>query len=165
MDRSRLPLRLLVSPDVRRAAGVVPVVPQPRSITRVVARRKDTLVFLAPAEIWAFQAAGRLTFVHAQQGQFDLDISLTEIEQGFCRPLLRVHRNWLVDPTHVRQLERRSGQASLFVGTGLGEEGEGLRVPVARERSHAVREELLANAMGLRHTRPVASADASEDDD
>jgi len=47
---------------------------------RVVARRKNRLVFLDPEAIWAFQAADRLTFVHAPEGTFEIDLSLTALE-------------------------------------------------------------------------------------
>src|SRR5207253_478029 len=41
---------------------------------RVVARRKRSLVFIDPAEIWAFEASERLSFVHSTQGKFDIDL-------------------------------------------------------------------------------------------
>ena len=52
---------------------------------RVVARRKKSLVFLDPDTIWAFEAADRLTFVHAPEGRFDIDLSLAAIESSFGR--------------------------------------------------------------------------------
>jgi DNA-binding LytR/AlgR family response regulator len=108
-------------------------------------------VFLEPREIWAFQAAGRLTFVHSAHGKFDLDLSLIELEASFCRPLTRVHRNWLVDLAQVRAFEREGGAARLFVGSGM-DEGRGVRVPVSRDLAHGVRERLLADATGLRQS-------------
>src|SRR5216683_2125515 len=62
---------------------------------RVVARRKRNLIFLDPREIWAFEAADRLTFVHSRQGRFDIDLTLATIESSFGRALTRIHRNWL----------------------------------------------------------------------
>jgi two-component system, LytTR family, response regulator LytT len=64
---------------------------------RVVARRKKNLVFLVPQDIWAFEAADRLTCVHSRQGTFDVDLSLAAIEASLGRALTRVHRNWLVN--------------------------------------------------------------------
>ncbi len=119
---------------------------------RIVARRKKGLVFLRPEEVWAFEAADRLTFVHTRQGRFDLDLSLSAIEAAFGgagRGLLRVHRNWLVNPEHVRELLREGGDSEVFVGDGL-DDGAGVRVPVARERNQAVRDALLSDATGLR---------------
>ena len=46
---------------------------------RIVARRKKSLVFLDADEVWAFEAAHRLTFVHTPHGIFDLDLSLAAI--------------------------------------------------------------------------------------
>src|SRR5947207_12688120 len=71
--------------------------PRAQGLRRVVARRKKSLVFLDPATIWAFEAADRLTFVHAPEGKFDIDLSLSAIEASFGRALFRVHRNWLVN--------------------------------------------------------------------
>jgi two-component system response regulator LytT len=117
---------------------------------RIVARRKRSLVFLEPIEIWAFEAADRLTFVHTTHGVFDIDLSLTAVEASFGRAFLRVHRNWLVNTVHIKELERDGHETRLFVGPAVADGGRGVRVPVARERSATVREMLLTNATGLR---------------
>jgi DNA-binding LytR/AlgR family response regulator len=117
---------------------------------RIVARRKRSLVFLEPQEIWAFEAADRLTFVHTMHGTFDIDLSLAAVEASFGRAYVRVHRNWLVNAAHIKELERDGHETKLFVGDGVADAGRGVRVPVARERAAAVREMLLTNATGLR---------------
>ena len=117
---------------------------------RIVARRKRSLVFLEPPEIWAFEAADRLTFVHTMHGTFDIDLSLAAVEASFGRAFVRVHRNWLVNAMHIKELERDGHETKLFVGAGVADAGKGVRVPVARERAAAVREMLLTNATGLR---------------
>ena len=117
---------------------------------RVVARRKKTLVFLDPASIWAFEAADRLTFVHAPEGRFDIDLSLAAIESSFGRSLFRVHRNWLVNLAYVKELERDLGGATVTVGHDIGPEGRSIHVPVSQDRSKALRDALLENATGLR---------------
>jgi DNA-binding LytR/AlgR family response regulator len=122
---------------------------------RVVARRKASLVFIDPQDIWAFEAAERLTFVHARQGRFDIDLSLAGVEASLGRRLVRVHRNWLVDIAFVMALERVDGETTLLVGDDFGPRAT--RVPVSRQRSKAVRALLLENAIGLRHpTTPAA---------
>ena len=117
---------------------------------RVVARRKRSLVFLDPADIWAFEASDRLSYVHSRLGKFDIDLSLAAIETSFGRSLMRVHRNWLVNLDFVRELERGDGETTLFVGTALGDETQGVRVPVSRDHAQPLRSALLANATGLR---------------
>jgi DNA-binding LytR/AlgR family response regulator len=117
---------------------------------RIVARRKRSLVFLEANDVWAFEAADRLTFVHTTLGTFDIDLSLAAVEASFGRAFARVHRNWLVNAVHVKELERENNETRLFVGSGLGDSGRGVRVPVARDRASQVREMLLANARGLR---------------
>jgi two-component system response regulator LytT len=120
--------------------------------TRIVARKKRSLVFLERDEIWAFEASDRLTFVHTPHGRFDLDLSLAAIEASFGREFARVHRSWLVNARFVKELERDGSEPWLFVGDGLREAAHGVRVPVARERSQAVRGMLLEDTTGLRRT-------------
>lgn len=150
----------------------------PRGPLRIVARRGRGLVFLDPSEVWAFEAADRLTSVHTSHGTFDVDLSLSAIETSLGRSFARVHRNWLVNATHIKRLDRDGNETTIFVGLGLGDHREsgtrelagrpsaeemntavdrhgqnaGLTVPVARERAQGVREMLLANAMGVRRT-------------
>ena len=115
---------------------------------RIIARRKGGLVFLQFHEVWGFEAADRLTVVHTHHGRFDIDLSLSAIEASFGRTLLRVHRRWLVNADHVRLFDHDGDEYELFVG-GFDEQ-QGVRVPVARERSPAVKALLLAGATGLR---------------
>jgi DNA-binding LytR/AlgR family response regulator len=147
---------------------------------RIVARRGRGLVFLDPSEVWAFEAADRLTSVHAAEGTFDVDLSLSAIEASLGRSFARVHRNWLVNAAHIKRLDRDGSETTLFVGIGVAADesspgiiGErrpapashgpasrnggtspplklGLTVPVARERAQGVRDMLLSNAMGVR---------------
>ncbi len=124
--------------------------PQQKAPERIVARRKKNLVFLDADEVWAFEASQRLTFVHTPHGTFDLDLSLSAIEASFGRRLTRVHRNWLVNPAFVKELERDGSETRLFVGAAVGQPG--VHVPVARERAHDLKDLLLANATGLRRT-------------
>jgi DNA-binding LytR/AlgR family response regulator len=124
--------------------------PSPSGPARIVARRKRNLVFLEFHEIWAFEAADRLTFVHTTHGTFDIDLSLAAVENSFGRAFVRVHRNWLVNAAHIKELERDGHETKLFVGAGVADAAKGVRVPVARERAAAIRDMLLTNATGLR---------------
>src|SRR5262249_43367676 len=116
---------------------------------RLVARRKRALVFLRLDEVWAFEAAERLAYVHTTRGRLEVDLSLTAIEASVGRGLLRVHRSWLVNAEHVRELEGTGSETEILVGSSADGPGA-LRVPVARERAQAVREALLGNTTGLR---------------
>ena len=116
----------------------------PPSPTRLVARTAAGLVFLPLDGVLAFEAAGRLMYVHHQQGRFLVDPSLTALEAQFGKLVIRTHRNWLVAPKHVRRLERASSELVLVVG-----ERE-LAVPVARDRAADVRKTLVAGTLGLR---------------
>jgi two-component system response regulator LytT len=126
--------------------------PRPHALRRVVARQKNSLVFLDPEQVWAFEAADRLSFVHAPEGKFDIDLSLAAIEASFGRALFRVHRNWLVNLAHVKQLERDIGGATVIVGNELGPDARSVRAPVSQDRAKALRDVLLENTTGLRRT-------------
>ncbi len=117
-------------------------------VRRLVGRSRAGLVFLEPRDVWAFCAETRLVTMHAAAGSFDVDLSLTNLEQALGPDMMRVHRQWLVHVGHTRALERHDGELFLFVGEELG--GRGIRVPVARDRAAQVREALLATAIGLR---------------
>ncbi len=103
-------------------------------------------MFLRLDEVWAFEAAERLTYVRTVCGRFEVDQSLSAIEASIGQTLLRAHRSWLVSLGHVEELEGHGSETELLVG----DEPAGVRVPVARDRAPAVREALLGNAMGLR---------------
>lgn len=120
--------------------------PGPAVSERVVARSKKGLVLFARDEVWAFEAAERLIFVHTARGRYDIDLSLAAIEASLGAAFLRVHRQWLVHTSHVRAIENEDGDCVVVVGEPPVE----LRVPVARDRRGAVRDLLLDGATGLR---------------
>jgi DNA-binding LytR/AlgR family response regulator len=122
----------------------------PSRPNRIVARRGRALVFLEADEVWAFEASERMASVHGPHGTFDLDLSLSAIEVSLGRAFTRVHRNWLVNSAFIKELGREENETRIFVGSGLGPDQRGLRIPVARERAQSVREMLLATATGLR---------------
>jgi two-component system response regulator LytT len=120
----------------------------PRSVPdRIVARSKKGLVLFARDEVWAFEAAERLMFVHTARGRFDVDLSLAAIEVSLGSGFLRVHRQWLVHIAHVGAVENEDGETVVVVGDEPARE---LRVPVARDRKAAVLDLLLHGATGLR---------------
>jgi DNA-binding LytR/AlgR family response regulator len=124
--------------------------PSPLSVPRIAARRKKSLVFIAPDDVWAFEADARLVFVHSLHGRLDIDVSLAEIEASALGHMFaRVHRSWLVNLALVKALDHSPGETLLFVNTVRSERG-GIRVPVSRDRVRKVRNALLATAIGVR---------------
>jgi DNA-binding LytR/AlgR family response regulator len=130
---------------LERRCPAAPAKPAP---LRMAARRDRAIVFLDLDEVWACEASERLTFVHSNRGRFDLDLTLSAIEVSFGRTLLRVHRNWLVNPSRVLELSRAVGETVLLLGSSGA---SGVEVPVARERAPAIRGALLSAAPGVRH--------------
>jgi DNA-binding LytR/AlgR family response regulator len=116
---------------------------------RIAARDGRAIVFLRKDEAYAFEAEGRLCFVHSYRGRLDVDLSLTSLESVLGAGYLRVHRSWLVSLEHVRSIERDGGDAVLLVGP----QEPPVRVQVARDRAAAVRDRLLSRAVGLRGDR------------
>ncbi len=140
---------------LKRIARFAPQPTTPRAVPRrIVARRQKSIVFLEPDAVWAFEASDRLTSVHTAEGAFDIDLTLASIEGSFGRALMRVHRNWLVNPDHVKELERDGNDTRLVVGAAAQPDRPPLHVPVARERATAVRDALLEGTTGLRAVRP-----------
>jgi len=113
----------------------------PSVAAKLMARDGARLVFLAVSGILAFEAAERLVFVHHAEGRFVIDLSLTAVEAQFAGRVLRTHRNWVVVTDQVRELHRRSGELVVIAGSGLA-------IPVSRDRGPAVREALIAGAVG-----------------
>lgn len=124
-----------------------PAVCAPRPI---VARSKRALVFLRQTEVWAFEASGRLTFVHCEQGRFDVDLSLAAVESSLGGGWLRVHRNWVVNREHVKVLEHHELGYEIVLGDTSAPGTGAIRVPIARDRMQSVRDALLDGTTGLR---------------
>ncbi len=116
---------------------------------RIVARHKRNLVFLELPEVWAFEATERLTLVHSERGSFDIDLSLGSVASSFGRHFARVHRNWLVNEEHVLEWEREPGESAIQVGARTPGAPR-LRIPVARDRTAALRARLVDESFGLR---------------
>lgn len=139
-----------IEQSIRRVLARRSPVPERTTIRRIVARRGKSIVFLELHEVWAFEAADRLTTVHTAGGVLDIDLTLASIEASFGRALVRVHRNWLVNSDHIKELEREGHDTRLFVGTGTLEGRRGVFVPVARDRAQSIRDFLLSDTTGLR---------------
>jgi two-component system, LytTR family, response regulator LytT len=133
-----------VSRVTARRTPVAPATP-----LRIVARRKRALVFLRLDEVWAFESAERLAYVHTMHGRYEIDLSLSAVEASIGRTLLRVHRSWLVNTEHVRELEGYGSETELLMGSPTSEQHR-MRIPVSRDRAQTVRETLLSLATGLR---------------
>jgi two-component system response regulator LytT len=131
----------------RVRAKRVPV-PRAPSPTRLVARRRRALVFLRIEDVWAFESAERLAYVHTARGRFEIDLTLSAVAASVGQTLLRPHRSWLVNVAHVKELEGHGSEMELLVGEDA--DGAGVRIPVSRDRAQAVREALLSRTMGIR---------------
>jgi two-component system, LytTR family, response regulator LytT len=123
--------------------------PRP-AVNRVSARRGRNLVFLFADDIWCVESAARLTHVHCAHGVYDLDTSLASVESAFPDRFVRVHRNWLANIAHIRELQRDSGSCSVRISSGYRADDVGIRVPVAKDRVQQLRDLLLGDSHGVR---------------
>jgi two-component system, LytTR family, response regulator LytT len=123
--------------------------PGPHRSNRIAARNKRNIVFLRLDEVWAIEAREGLCLVHSERGEFDVDLSLDTVATSLGRTLLRVHRNWLVNESHILELEREDGDVALWLGNRRPDTPK-LRVPVARDRSAAIRLRLIEDSVGIR---------------
>lgn len=118
---------------------------------RVAARNGKGLVFIDLDGVWAFEAAGRLTFVHSHLGRLDLDVTLANLERSLPHGFARVHRRWLINVRLARTLERDGGEVQVLVGPQRG--AGGIRVAIARSHAGTVRDLLLRDTIGIRVPR------------
>lgn len=132
---------LRVAPLVQRPAR-----PLAAPEVRIAARRGRGIRFLERAQALAFEAEGRLCYVHTGEGRLDIDLSLTSLQAVLGPDYLRVHRNWLVSVHSVLAMERDDNDWTVLVGA----REPPLRVPVAKDRTTIVRDRLLASSVGLR---------------
>jgi two-component system, LytTR family, response regulator LytT len=121
----------------------------PLTSRRLAVRDGRALVFVEVEQAWAFEAADRLTVLHTEQGRFDIDLSLASVETELGSGMLRVHRNWLVNTSLIQGVVREEGEMNLLVGKPL-DQAKALRVPVSKDRSHSLRNELLQGTIGIR---------------
>jgi DNA-binding LytR/AlgR family response regulator len=99
-------------------------------IQRIAARSgSHRIVLLELPQVWAFETRDRLAFVHSVWGRFDIDVSLTELELALRADFLRVHRNWLVAVTKVRELRRSSSELQMFIGETSSTKAAGCSCP------------------------------------
>lgn len=124
------------------AAPPQPLAPEPPR--RVVARDGKSLVFVPVDAVAAFEAAEGLSYVYVGSERYEVDLSLAALAFSLGPDFVRVHRNWLVPLGAVRTLERDSGESRLVLANGE------MRIPIARDRVTAVRDALMASAVGLR---------------
>jgi DNA-binding LytR/AlgR family response regulator len=117
---------------------------RPNTATARIAARSGRALRLIPIEeALAFEAEGRLTYVHTASGRFDIDLTLTSLAASFEAAFARTHRQWLVALEHVREIQQGELGMQLLVGGDLV-------VPVASERTKEVRRLILQGTVGLR---------------
>ncbi|HYP07652.1 MAG TPA: response regulator, partial [Bryobacteraceae bacterium] len=95
-----------IRPDPAKASG------PPR---KIVGRLGEEYFLLAPEEVLAFQAEGNVVWVITSKGRYQATVTLRALQmrlQGL--PFLRIHRNALINVTHIRKMAAMSSQRWLL---------------------------------------------------
>ena len=86
--------------------------PPPR---KIVGRAGEEYFLLTPDEVLAFQAEGDVVWIVTTKRRYEATLTLRALEarlQGL--PFLRIHRNALINITHVRKMAALSSQRWLL---------------------------------------------------
>jgi DNA-binding LytR/AlgR family response regulator len=116
LDRAR---RLVGKPreiaeHVAQLQGVSPA-PQPAHPKKIVGRLGEEYFLLPPEEVLAFQADGDIVWIVTAKRRYMATLTLRALQgklQGL--PFQRVHRNALVNVTHIRKMAALSSQRWLL---------------------------------------------------
>jgi two-component system, LytTR family, response regulator len=111
---------------------------------------EDRILFLPAESVICLEARENYVLVHALNGRYLLRETLTHIVKRLDpERFLRVHRSWVVNISHTRELLPRAGRTYVLIL------GNGLRVKVSR--SYRDRVEALAGRKSLVDKFEVAS--------
>ncbi len=124
----------LPAPPPPAAAPAPEAVPAFRQIPY---EREGRTLFAEPASIAAFRAEGHYTILYRGAEKVFCPWSISEAEKRLDgTAFVRVHRSYLVNPTHVTGFERRKDTGVIYLD-GVAALG---KVPVARSRLTEVRD-------------------------
>lgn len=89
--------------------------PDPKLPRKIVGRAGEEYFLLTPEEVLAFQAEGDLVWIVTAKRRYQATLTLRALQsklQGL--PFLRIHRNALINITHVRKMAALSSQRWLL---------------------------------------------------
>jgi two-component system response regulator AlgR len=85
-----------------------------------------------------FRAEQKTTFACTTDQTYEVDVSLSQLEERHAGELVRIHRAILVNLAHVREVESRSAAGACVRPSNAGR----TELPVARDRLAALRARL-----------------------
>jgi DNA-binding LytR/AlgR family response regulator len=86
---------------------------------RLLCRDRDTTQVFLPEEVLYLKSDQGYTLVQTTRGEYFTADSLGHLEQKLGPRFVRIHRNCLVNATHVRTLRHPEGELRLVLGDGV----------------------------------------------
>jgi DNA-binding LytR/AlgR family response regulator len=108
-------------------------------LSRILCRDRDTTHVIRPGEILFLKADQGYTLVRTSSNEFLTSDPLTYLEHGLGAEFVRIHRNALVNVTHVESLKHLDGEVTIVLRNGM-------ELPVSRRHAPTLRDKLLYGA-------------------
>lgn len=113
---------------------------QPRSsLNRILCRDRDTTYVIRPSDVLFLKADQGYTLVRTQTKEYLTADALASLEEALGDDFVRIHRNAVVNVTHVASLRHNGGEVTIVLQNGL-------ELPVSRRHVPGLREKLLYGA-------------------
>jgi DNA-binding LytR/AlgR family response regulator len=113
--------------------------PTRNNVNRILCRDRDTTYVIRPEEILFLKADQGYTLVRTDAKEYLTADSLGSLEQRIGRSFVRIHRNAVVNLTHVSSLKHLDGDVTVVLRNGM-------ELPVSRRHAQDLRERLLNGA-------------------
>ena len=127
--------RILASGPLKDSAE-----PQQRgSMSRILCRDGDTTYVIRPADVLFLKADQGYTVVRTSSKEFLTSDALTFLEHGLGEEFVRIHRNALVNVTHVESLKHIDGEVTIVLKNKI-------ELTVSRRHAPTLRDKLLYGA-------------------
>lgn len=134
------PEQLSEALDRVRASGKTPSgEPSRNSLNRILCRDRDTTHVIRPSDVLFLKADQGYTLVRTQNKEYLTADALASLEEALGDDFVRIHRNAVVNVTHVASLKHTGGEVTIVLQNGL-------ELPVSRRHVPGLREKLLYGA-------------------
>lgn len=116
----------------KKAAGE----PARSSLNRILCRDRDTTYVIRPSDVLFLKADQGYTLVRTHNKEYLTADALAFLEEALGDDFVRIHRNAVVNVTHVASLKHTGGEVTIVLQNGL-------ELPVSRRHVPGLREKLL----------------------
>lgn len=110
--------------------------PSRNSLNRILCRDRDTTHVIRPSDVLFLKADQGYTLVRTHDKEYLTADALASLELALGDDFVRIHRNAVVNVTHVASLKHTGGEVTIVLQNGL-------ELPVSRRHVPGLREKLL----------------------